>query len=267
MGAYPLQRRAEVDATALRSFASDHLGTTLGPVTVLVPAYREADHIGAVISAVPTMVLDLGVQVLVVVDGPDDATRVAAEAAGAVVCAVPVNRGQGAVLRLGYELAWRYGARYIVTIDADGQYDPDEIATVLEPVVAGTADFVSGSRRLGANHQHDRVREVGVVFYAGLISLLTGTRVTDPSFGLRAMRSDLPRQVTLTQPQYQAAELLIGVIGRGYRVAERPATMRMRTGGRSHKGTNIEYAWRFGRVVVSTWWRERRGRRSTLATS
>ena len=251
-----------VDDAALRSFASDHDGSALGPVTVLVPAFREADHIESVIAAIPEAVLGLRVRTLVVVDGPDAPTRDAARRAGAIVCAVPVNRGQGAVLRLGYELALVHGARYIVTIDADGQYDPAEIATVLEPVVAGHADFVSGSRRLGANHQGDRVREAGVVVYAALISWLTGTRVTDPSFGLRAMRADVPPHLTLDQPQYQAAELLIGVIMRGYRVTERAATMRTRTGGRSHKGSNVEYAWRFGRVVVGTWWRERRGTRN-----
>jgi glycosyltransferase involved in cell wall biosynthesis len=256
-----------VDDAALRSFAADHPGDGLGPVTVLVPAYREADHIGAVVRGVPTEVLGLRVHTLVVVDGPDEATRLAAEEAGAAVCAVPVNRGQGAVLRLGYELARRGGAEYIVTIDADGQYDPDEIATVLEPVVVGSADFVSGSRRLGTNEQDDRVREAGVVFYAAVISLLTGTRVTDPSFGLRAMRAELPRELTLAQPQYQAAELLVGAILRGHRVAERPATMRRRAGGRSHKGSNARYAWRFGRVVVSTWWRERRAGDGTVATS
>jgi glycosyltransferase involved in cell wall biosynthesis len=247
-----------VDDAVLRSFASEHDGSDLGPVTVLVPAFREAEHIGSVIAAIPDAVLGLPVRTLVVVDGPDAATRDAAWDAGAVVCTVPVNRGQGSALRLGYELARLHGAIYIVTIDADGQYDPAEIAAVLEPVVAGRADFVSGSRRLGSNDQDDRVREAGVVVYARLISWLTGTRVTDPSFGLRALRADVPPHLTLVRPQYQAAELLIGMIMRGYRVEECAATMRKRAGGQSHKGSNVEYAWRFGRVVVATWWRERR---------
>ncbi len=88
---------------------------------------------------------------IVVVDGASDATAAQALEAGALVCEVPVNRGQGAALRLGYWLARARGAKVIVTIDADGQYDAHEIARVIEPIQNGSADFVSGSRRLGAS--------------------------------------------------------------------------------------------------------------------
>jgi hypothetical protein len=227
-------------------------------VTVVIPAYREGATVGAVVRGVASHVLGLRVATLVVVDGPDDATSHAAASNGALVCVAPINRGQGAALRLGYELARAHGARYLVTLDADGQYDPAEIRTVLEPVVAGDADFVSGSRRRGTNLQHDRVREAGVVVYAALISALTRHRVTDPSFGLRAMRAEVTERVTLRQPQYQAAELLVGAIMHGFRVAERPATMRARANGESKKGSNLRYGFRFGRVAVSTWFRETR---------
>ena len=247
-----------VDAAACRGFAQHHGSPNLGPVTVIIPAYREAASISAVVEAIPREALGLRTATLVVVDGPDDETIAAANASGAFVCVAPVNRGQGAALKLGYALARSHGARYLVTIDADGQYDPAEIPEVLEPIVGGTADFVSGSRRLGVNFQGDRVRELGVVVYAALISVLTSHRVTDPSFGLRAMRTAVPCSLTLRQPQYQAGELLVAVIMNGYRVAERPATMRARSRGSSHKGSNILYGWRFGSVVVSTWQRERR---------
>ena len=58
------------------------------------------------------------------------------DAAGAVVCDVPVNRGQGAALRLGYRLAREGGAQYIVTTDADGQYNPAEIPALMAPILA-----------------------------------------------------------------------------------------------------------------------------------
>ena len=65
---------------------------------------------------------------IVVVDGARDATASKAAGAGALVCDVPVNRGQGAALKLGYWLARARGAQVIATIDADGQYEPDELA-------------------------------------------------------------------------------------------------------------------------------------------
>ena len=62
----------------------------------------------------------------------------------------------------------------------------------------------------------------------------------------------------LQQPQYQASELLIGTLARGFRVVERPTTMRDRSAGVSKKGHNLLYGLRYGRVVLGTWWRERR---------
>jgi hypothetical protein len=75
----------------------------------------------------------------------------------------------------------------------------------------------------------------------------------------------VPASVRLHQPQYQSAELLIGVLRRGYRVVEVPMTMRRRHKGRSKKGNNLSYGARYARVVLGTWWRERNTTRSSTA--
>jgi hypothetical protein len=62
------------------------------------------------------------------------------------------------------------------------------------------------------------------------------------------------------QVQYQTSELLIGALAHGYRVVERPITMRKRMAGSSKKGHNVLYGLRYARVVVGTWARERRDR-------
>ena len=67
------------------------------------------------------------------------------------------------------------GAAYVVTTDADGQYDPADIPAVLAPIIEDRADFVSGSRRLGRTYRGDGFRQLGVVFYAGVIRVLTGS--------------------------------------------------------------------------------------------
>jgi glycosyltransferase involved in cell wall biosynthesis len=198
-----------------------------------------------------------------VVDGATDATAEVARRHGAVTVDVPVNRGQGAALRLGYHIAERRGARFIVTTDADGQYDLAELPLLLEPLVNGEADFVTGSRQLGVNRTTDGVRRLGTKVFAALVSLLTRHRITDTSFGFRAMRAPVATSVRLTQPQYQSAELLIGVLSRGYLVVERPLTMRPRGNGRSKKGGNLVYGLRYTRVVLGTWWRERNSTRSS----
>jgi glycosyltransferase involved in cell wall biosynthesis len=236
------------------------------PVAIVIPAYNEEPTVGAVVSEIPGRIGGLLAEVIVVVDGARDATAVRAAAAGALVCDVPVNRGQGAALRLGYGLAWARGAEVIVTIDADGQYEPAEIERVVEPILAGRADFVSGSRRLGQELTTDRVRHWGVIVFGALISLLVGHRVTDPACGLRAMRAEMTAAVTLEQPQYQASELMISAALNGFRLAEVPTTMRDRGGHATttKKGGNLGYGLRFARAALHTWKRDRRPARTRL---
>jgi hypothetical protein len=247
-----------VDAAAVAAFDAAYPGLGLPPLAVVIAAYDEEGAVGDVVRGLPGRIAGLEARAIVVVDGATDGTAAEARAAGALVCDVPVNRGQGAALRLGYLLARRGGARFIATTDADGQYDAEDLERVVSPLVAGDADFVTGSRVLGQAHTTDRTRRLGVTVFAGVISLLTGQRITDPANGLRAMRADVAGAVELRQPQYQASELLISAMARGFRVAEVPTTMRERAAGRTKKGRNLLYGARFGRVVVSTWWRERR---------
>ncbi len=202
---------------------------------------------------------------LVIDDGSEDGTARVSSEHGVLVVRLERNCGHGVALRVGYELAREHGARFIVTLDADGQWDPLEIPLVLEPVVSGDADFVVGSRILGRAETDDAFRHAGVRFFAGLVRLLTGVPVTDTSSGFRAMRAELTGLVRQEQVQYQSSELLIGVIYGGYRLAERPIVMHKRTAGKSKKGHNLLYGFRYARVVLGTWWRERRRSRSAPA--
>jgi len=236
-------------------------------VAVVIPALDEAGSIGRVLEAIAPEACGLPVEVIVVDDGSTDGTGDLARAGGAQVVTHAVNQGQGAAFRSGYALARERGARYIVTLDADGQWDPADVPSVLAPVVASEADFVLGSRVLGAAETDDGVRDLGVKVFSGLVRLLTGVKVTDTSSGLRAMRAEITAVVRQEQPQYQSSELLIGAIAHGYRVAERPTVMHKRTAGQSKKGGNVFYGARYGRVVLRTWWRERRAARSRAAKS
>jgi glycosyltransferase involved in cell wall biosynthesis len=269
---YSNRADAAIDAEALRALAEVYgpRAVRLPPVALVIAAYNEEGGVGPVVAELPRTLCGLAAAVIVVADGCVDSTAKEAAEAGAIVADVPVNRGQGAALRLGYRIAREGGATFIVTTDADGQYNPLEIESLLAPVVAGRADFVTGSRRLGSEETRDPIRRAGVRFFALLVSGLTGQQVSDTTFGLRAMRAEVTGAVRLEQPQYQASELLIGVIAHGYRVLELPATIRKRKVGMSKKGqnpfyrlnspavNNVFYGARFARVVLRTWWRERR---------
>jgi glycosyltransferase involved in cell wall biosynthesis len=254
---------AEIDNAAAAAFHDQNgdAAAALSPVAIVIAAYNEEGVVGSVVDALPNKLCGLATVPIVVSDGSKDGTVEEARAHGALVCDVPLNRGQGAALRLGYRLAREGGAQYIVTTDADGQYNPAEMDAVLGPVVAGDADFVTGSRKLGSQETNDPVRRLGTWVFAVTISLLTGQRITDSSFGLRAMRAEVTGAVRLEQPQYQSSELLIAVLTHGFRVAEVPATIHRRKVGESKKGHNAIYGLKYAGVVLGTWWRERQRRK------
>jgi glycosyltransferase involved in cell wall biosynthesis len=259
----PVDRRGDaglspLDLSEAALFEKKYAERPGAPLVVVVAAYNEEASVGSVVKAVPGQVSGLATEVIVVVDGALDRTAEVAEEAGALVCDVPTNRGQGAALRLGYHLARERGAEYIMTTDADGQYESADMDRVMAPLMAGEADFVSGSRRLGSTTSKDAVRNLGVVVFAGIITTLIRHKVTDPSCGLRAMRAEVTGSVVLDQPQYQASELLIGAAMAGYRLKEVPISMKARKSGKSKKAGNFIYGMRFCSVVLGTWWRERR---------
>jgi hypothetical protein len=252
---------SSVDDAAAARFVRMYQAPRLGPIAVVIAAYDEEDAIGGVLSQIPSTVEAIPVSVIVVDDGSTDATAEIARRHDAHVVEPGVNRGQGAALRLGYRVARECGARWIATLDADGQYDPAELRAVMRPLLNDEADFVTGSRRLGCEETTDAVRRAGVRFYAWLVSALTRQRITDTSFGLRAMRAEVTETVLLSQRQYQSSELLIGALAHAFRVVEVPTTMRERAAGTSKKGHNLLYGLRYGRVVIGTWLRERARRR------
>ena len=261
-----LARLAADERGAAAAFLGLHPPGLGAPLAIVIPAYNEEPTVAGVVAEIPSQAAGLKTEVIVVVDGARDATASRAAGAGALVCDVPVNRGQGAALRLGYWLARARGARVIATIDADGQYEPEEIARVVQPILDDQADFVSGSRRLGAELTSDKVRHLGVIVFGALISVLVRHRITDPACGIRAMRSEVTGAVKLEQPQYQASELMISAALHGFRLAEVPTTMRDRgvhaTG--TKKGGNFGYGVRFARAALRTWMRDRKAARMRL---
>jgi glycosyltransferase involved in cell wall biosynthesis len=249
---------ARVTGAALTTFAATYPDVKLQPLVVVIAAYNEADNIGAVLDEVPEQISDVPVTLLVIDDGSTDSTTEVAQRHGALVCTLSANRGHGVALRLGYRIAREGGARYIGTLDGDGQWDPADLPGMVILLEQDQADFVIGSRQLGQTENTDAFRNMGVKFFARLISQLTDARLTDTSSGLRLMRAEITGTIRQTQPQYQTSELLIGALLHGYRVSEVPTVMRQRLSGESKKGRNLAYGLRYARVIAKTYLRERR---------
>ena len=198
-----LARRRKVAHVRVRFDLGHRVQRGLAPgdvrLSVIVPAYSEADRIGDTVrllrKELEPVAASGGLEIIVVDDGSSDGTGFAAEAAGADQVVVHgVNRGKGAAVRSGM-LAAR--GRTLAFTDADLSYSPDHLVELLEQIEAGW-DVVVGSRR------HDdtttlvrarRLREVG----GRAINLLTRVvllgRYRDTQCGVKAFRSDLARLI------------------------------------------------------------------------
>lgn len=251
--------RAHVIDQAMSAADARYGEAPLTEAVVLVCAYEEEGAIGDVLQGIPESACGKPLTTVVVVDGGSDRTAEIAEKSGATTIVFPVNLGHGVALQVGYRFCIEHGAKWIVTIDADGQNDPEEIPVLLQPVIDDEADFVVASRRLGTDTTTDRTRKVGVVFFSTIMNWMTGANLTDTSNGYRALRVTMLEDVLdrLEQEQYQTAELLITCLKRGWRVTERPTVWHMRQAGTTKKGSNWLFGFRYLNVVLRTWWRER----------
>jgi glycosyltransferase involved in cell wall biosynthesis len=184
----------------------------------VIPAYNPGP---AVIDVAFRASLHLAPErVLVVNDGSTDGSLAHARARGVRVIDHPVNRGKGAALATGFAAALAEGASGVLTLDADGQHDPDWIPGFLE--AAAGMDIVIGSR----------MRDPGTMpwlrvavnrFTSRVVSGLSGIRVTDSQSGFRWIAAPVLRAVRLESERFDAeSEILIKAARLGFRVGEIP---------------------------------------------
>jgi hypothetical protein len=224
-------------------------------VAVVIPAYNEEDNIGQVIPRIPATVCGLETVILVVDDGSRDRTGEIARGFGAAVARHPTNLGGGAALRTGYRLMVDSGARIVVTLDADGQHRPEEMERLVGPVADGTVDVAHGSRVLGHAEPNHFAREMGIIFFNRLVSLITRTRVSDCSNGYRAVRATVLPQLVLRQEQFHTSEFMIEAIKRGVPATEIAVTVDKRIHGHSKKPAVLRYGLGFTNAIMRTWLR------------
>lgn len=224
-------------------------------VVVAMPAYNEADNVGPVVHAMPEQVEGYPVVTIVCDDGSEDNTSEVARRGGAVVARLPIRRGQGLALRVGFEIALKLDAVVVVAMDADGQHLPEEMPLVVKPILEDQADMVNGSRMLGEFERESVIRHAGVHFFSRVVTLMTGSRVTDVSSGYRAMRADMLKKLVLEQDQFWTPEILIESLRQRLRITEVPITIRARASGKTKKPKTFKYAWKFSKALVQTWLR------------
>ncbi len=211
---------------------------TNSEVLVIIPAFNEADRIGAVIEGVRNNLPQA--DVLVINDGSKDRTLEIGVRAGARVVSLPFNLGVGAALQTGYKFAISHGYQHLIQLDGDGQHDPSFLPSFLQTIQTSGSDLVIGSRFLsGECYKVSFIRITGIRFFGWLVSVLTGQRVTDPTSGYRAIRRPLLEFCIQDMYffDYPDADFLVTLHRAGFKMQEIPVKMNPREGGKSqHAG-------------------------------
>lgn len=158
-------------------------------ITVIIPARDEEVSIGSMVLKTKKY----ADHVIVVDDGSIDDTAEIARIAGAEVIRHPKNKGKGEAIKTGFYAAFNNGTKIIVTIDADGQHDPDEIPKVVAPISSLGVNMVIGSRYLNGNNI-PFIRHMGQKVLDRMTNLNSGVKVSDTQSGFRAFDIDTAKK-------------------------------------------------------------------------
>ncbi len=227
-------------------------------LVVQLPALNEEKTIASVIRAVPREIEGVDeVQVIVVDDGSTDRTAALAREAGAIVLTHEVSRGVGAAFRTGLKQSTELGADIVVTIDADGQFNPDDIRTVAAPILKGEAEFVTASRFIDPSLEPDmpKAKRWGNDFIARWVSSMVKKRFYDVSCGFRAYSKEAYLRLILLGDFTYTHEVFLTLAFSGVRIQEVPVRVRgVREHGVSRVANNLfHYGWRTASIILKTY--------------
>ena len=192
-------------------------------VVAVIPAYNEGSSIAAVLEATGPHVD----HIVVVDDASADETCQSALRPGVDVLRHPVNLGQGAALQTGIAHALVIGATHVVTLDADGQHDPAQIARMLEAMDTAGVDAALGSRFKGETIGMPAFRRVVLKLAVVFTRLSTGLEVTDSHNGFRVLSASAARRLRIRQNRMaHASEILEEIASKRISFVEVPCTIR-----------------------------------------
>jgi glycosyltransferase involved in cell wall biosynthesis len=192
-------------------------------ISCVIPAYNEEKSIALVITNLRPFVNEI----IIVDDCSKDATFKKATATGAIVVRHIINRGQGAALRTGTQLALDRGADIIIHFDADDQFQATDIPEMLKPILEGHADAVLGSRFLGKKSNLPKTKEYIIMPLARFINrLFFNIRLSDPQSGFRVLSRQSALKLKIENDgMAHCSEIIYRLFKNGDRVVEVPITV------------------------------------------
>jgi len=163
-------------------------------ILVCIPAFNEAGTIAEIIGKSKKYTDDI----IVYDDGSSDNTYEAATSAGAIVIRNPENKGYGVAIRSLFQAAKEKNADIMVTLDSDGQHNPEQIPELIEPLKHGF-DIVIGSRFLNNNDKQKvpKYRSLGIKTITKLTQAASYNGITDSQSGFRAYTKNALSKINL----------------------------------------------------------------------
>ena len=188
---------------------------------VCVPAYNEEETIGKIITVAKKHVD----RVVVCDDGSTDNTAKLAKDAGAVVISQK-NQGYGAAISTLFDYARKENAQIMVTLDGDGQHDPDQIPLLIDAITTHSVDVAIGSRFLDDSTKVSGYRKTGIKIITSASNYGTNFKISDSQSGFRAYSKNAIDAIHPTESGMSAStEILLKISNKGLSVAEVPITI------------------------------------------
>lgn len=208
-------------------------------LVVTIPAHNEEETVAKVIRGIPRKIQGItAIEILVIDDGSTDRTAAMAKQAGAFVIQNPMQRGLAVTFKIGLQEALKRKADIIVNIDADLQYNPTEISNILQPILEGKADMVSGDRQVRSLRHMRFGNKYGNLIGTAVLSLLVGRSIKDASSGFRAYSREAVLKLNVFARHTYVHETLIEAMYKNLRLVEVPVTF-MERKGKSRLITNL----------------------------
>ena len=224
-------------------------------LAVVVPAKDEEATIGELLDRISRVRMPgCELRALLVDDGSNDRTAEIAREKGAIVVRHLENRGLGAAVRTGLRAAVERGADAVAYLDADLEYYPEDIPRLVEPILAGRAEYVLGSRFSGDDGARGMklYRRMGNYAFTVLLVLLTRRYMTDGQTGMRAFSREAAGAAEIVHDYNYAQVLTLDLLRKGFLFEEVPIRYRLREHGESF------ISWRYPAKVLPAIWRELR---------
>ena len=191
-------------------------------VTVGIPAFNEEKNIASII----VKLKKFSSNIIICNDGSTDSTGLIAKELGAIVINHQKNQGYGAAIKSIFLKSKEIGSEILVTLDADGQHDVNEIDKLLKPIIDDKCDIVIGSRFLSETENVPSYRKLGINVITKLTNASIKKNLTDSQSGFRAYNKKVIEQVQLSDSGMGVStEILIKASSKEFRIAEVPITI------------------------------------------